>query len=367
MHNPPESPESAKSRKIIDHVQLQQITERLFARLPIHIVENNQKNSAKVLGYLQPHFEILHQLPPAAARTLLLDKDDNAMTLECTVVSRTERGTEILKPMRLYLMKRGIRHENRVEVPGGSQHAGIVQNCIPQHEFYRVNGTANPARDQLLQHYAKAIRDFIPETVVKIEMQKASRLSVRMKKLQDFNLPVYAPKMIEHRQGDDQAIVAMPYSEYEQVMRSDGLPNDYIGEICEHLRYRGVLIVGYVLIHSTRAGLNVSQYHAVRQLTRRLERDLDQRKCYPQNSVTGKIVDISHGGIGFLYSAQRNLMSGAENGDRVVFDAQFSSDNATTLAARVMNRSTQENGLRFGMEFENLTEENNAALQKILA
>jgi hypothetical protein len=352
MHNPPESTEAAKSRKIIDHVQLQQITEKLFARLPIHIIENNQKNSGKVLRYMQPQLEILHQLPPAQGRTLLLEKDDNAMTLECTVVSRTERGTEILKPIRLYLMKRGIRHENRVEVPGGSAHAGLVQNCIPQNEFYRVNATAIPARDQLLQQYAKAIRDFIPETVVKIEMQKASRLSVRMKKLQDFNLPIYAPKMIEQRQGDDQTIIAMPYSEFEQVMRSDGLPNDYIGEICEPVRYRGVMIIGYVLIHSTRAALNVSQYHAVRQLTRRLERDLDQRKCYPQNTVTGKIVDI---------------MSGAENGDRVVFDAQFSSDNATTFAARVMNRSTQENGMRFGMEFENLSEENNAALLKILS
>ncbi len=366
MHNPPESPESAKARKIIDHAQLHQITEKLFSRLPIHIIENNQKNIGKVLQYMHPQLEILHQLPEAAARTLLLEKDDNAMTLECSVVGRTERGTEILKPMRLYLTKRGIRHENRVEVPGGSQHAGIVTNCIPQNEFYRVNSTANPVRDQLIQNYAKAIRDFIPETVVKIELQKASRLSVRMKKLQDFNLPVYAPKMSEQRQGDDQNLVAMPYSEFEQVMRSDGLPDDFVGEICEPVRYRGVMIVGYVLIHSTRAALNLSQYHAVRQLTRRLERDLDQRKCYPTNLVSGKIVDISHGGIGFLYSAQRNLMSGADNGDRVVFDAQFSSDNATTLAARVMNRSTQENGMRFGMEFENLTDENNAALQRIL-
>lgn len=43
----PTSSETAKIRKIIDHTQLHQIAERLFARFPIHIVENNQKNAAR--------------------------------------------------------------------------------------------------------------------------------------------------------------------------------------------------------------------------------------------------------------------------------------------------------------------------------
>ena len=103
MDNPdqPENGEGGKVRKIIDHAQLHQITEKLFARFPIHVVENNQKNPARAVGYTHPHLEILHQMPPGPSRTLLLTKDDNSMMLECSVVNRTERGTEIVKPMRL--------------------------------------------------------------------------------------------------------------------------------------------------------------------------------------------------------------------------------------------------------------------------
>lgn len=361
---PSENGEGGKVRKIIDHAQLHQITEKLFARFPIHVVENNQKNPARAVGYTHPHLEILHQMPPGPSRTLLLTKDDNSMMLECSVVNRTERGTEIVKPMRLYLSKRGIRHENRVSVSGG-EFAGQVRNVIPHPEFYRVNAATNGQRDALLVQYTNAIRELVPETTIKFELQRANRMTVRMKKLQDFNLPVFAPEMAKQRQGEDN-IMAMPYSEYEQVMRSDGLPGDYIGEICEPIRYRGVLIVGYVQVFSLRAPLNASHYHTVRQLIRRLEKDLDTKHCFPDNPISGKIVDVSHGGIGFIYTGQRSILSTAGVGDKLVFDAHFTADNVSTYSGKIMNMTSLENGRRYGIEFDGLSEAGENALNAML-
>ena len=358
-----------KVRKIIDHSQLHQITEKLFARFPIHVVENNQKNAARALGYTHPHLEILHQLPQGPSRTLLLTKDDHSMMLECSVVSRTERGTEVLKPIRLYLSKRGIRHENRVPVGNGSQasdFAGQVRNVIPHPEFYRVNAGTNSQREAIFSQFTSAIRELIPETFVRIDLQKTNRLTVRMKKLQDFNLPIFAPEMMRQRQGDEQNVIAMPHSEYEQVMRSDGLPGDYLGEICEPIRYRGVLIVGYLQVLSSRAPLNISQYHSVRQLVRRLEKDLDQKRCFPDNPISGKILDVSHGGIGFIYTGQRSVLSIAGVGDKIVFDAHFAADNVATFSGKIMNMTSLENGRRYGIEFENLSETSQKALSQML-
>ncbi len=362
--DPSESAESGKVRKIIDHAQLHQITEKLFARFPIHVVENNQKNPARAVGYAHPHLEIMHQMQPAPSRTLLLNKDENSMMLECSVMSRTERGTEIVKPMRLYLSKRGIRHENRVAMAGGEL-AGQVRNAIPHPEFYRVNAATSSQRDAMLAQYVNAIRELVPETSVKFELQRANRLTVRMKKLQDFNLPVFAPEMMKQHQGGDN-IMAMPYSEYEQVMRSDGLPGDYIGEICEPIRYRGVLIVGYVQVFSLRAPLNASHYHTVRQLIRRLEKDLDTKRCFPDNPISGKIVDISHGGIGFMYTGQRSTLSTAGVGDKIVFDAHFTADNVATFSGKIMNMTSLENGRRYGIEFDGLSEAGEKAINVML-
>jgi hypothetical protein len=365
MHNPPEADAAAKARKIIDHAQLHQITEKLFSRLPIHIIENNQKNPARALQYAHPHLEVLHQMAPGQSRTLLLTKDDHSMTLECSVISRTEKGTEILKPLRLYLTKRGIRHENRVTV-SGSELAGQVRNVIPHPEFYRINATSNAGRDALFAKYTNAIKELIPECFVKFELQRSNRLTVRMKKLQEFNLPIFAPEMTRQRQGDEQTIVAMPYSEYEQVMRSDGLPGDYLGEICEPLRYRSAMIVGYVQVFSTRAALNASQYHTIRQLMRRLERDLNSRRVFPDNPISGKIVDVSHGGLGFIYTGQRSLLSTAGVGDKIVLDAHFAAENAATFSGKIMNMTSLENGRRYGIEFEGLSEAGETALKAML-
>jgi hypothetical protein len=365
LPEPTAGSEAAKVRKIIDHTQLHQITERLFARLPIHIVENNQKNAARALGYAHPHLEIWHQLPPGPSRTLLLVKDDHSMMLECSVISRSERGTELVKPLRLFLSKRGIRHENRITV-GGNELAGQVRNAIPHTEFYRVNAGTNPVRDKLFSQYATALKGLIPETVVKIELQKSNRLSVRMKKLQDFNLPTFAPDMMRQRQGDEQSVIAMPHNELEQVLRADGLPGDFIGEICEPLRYRDTLIIGYVHVLSQRAPLAVANYHSVRQLVRRLERDMDQKRCFPENPITGKILDVSHSGIGFLYTGQRSLLSSAGVGDKIVFDAHFSADNIATFSGKIMNMTSLENGRRYGIEFEHVSENAQKALARMI-
>lgn len=364
-HEDQQGGDAGKVRKIIDHAQLHQITEKLFARFPIHIVENNQKNTARAVAYAHPHLEVMHQMPAAPSRTLLLVKDDNSMMLECTVVSRTERGSEILKPLRLFLGKRGIRHENRVAVSSGDL-AGQVRNVIPHPEFYKANAASNASRDSLFAQYISALRELIPETTVKIELQRHNRLTVRMKKLQDFNLPVFAPRMGEQRQGDDLKLMAMPYSEYEQVMRSDALPGDYLGEICEPLRYRGALLIGYVQVLSSRASLNISQYHSVRQLVRRLEKHLDEKRAFPENPVTGKIIDISHGGMGFIYTGQRTMLSAAGIGDKIVFDAHFTAENTATISGKIMNMTSLENGRRYGIEFENVSEAAEAALKMLL-
>lgn len=355
----------ARFRKVIDHAQLHQITEKLFARFPIHIVENSQKSPARALGYAHPHLEINHTLPPGTSRTLLLVRDDNSMMLDCSVISRSARGTEKLKPVRLFLGKRGVRQENRVSL-SADELGGLVRHVIPHTEFYRVNAVTNAARDTLFAHYCAAVRSLMPETIVRIELQRTARLSVRMRKLQHFNLPVYAPEMKRQRTGEEQTIIAMPHAEYQQVMRSDGLPGDYFGEICEPVRYRDVLIVGYLQVFSTRAALTVPQYHSVRQLVRRLEQEMESRHCFPENPLAGKIMDVSRGGIGFVYPGQRTVMSNTAVGDKIVFDALFTAENKTTLSGKIMNATSLDAGRRYGIEFENLSDSADKALTAVL-
>lgn len=365
MGNPEENT-APKIRKVVDSTQLHQISEKLFCKLPIHLIHNNQRVQVRAFNYNYPHFEIQHNLPAIESRTLLLEKDDNSIMLECTIVSRTEHGTELVKPLQLYLSKRDVRHENRTNLTEAGGGTGIVIHCIPHKEFYLLNAATNDARDRLLQQYVAAIKGLIPDAAVKISLQRRNRFSVRMKKLIDFNLPVFAPIMEHERQGDNLSLAAIPFTEYNQIMRTDGLPGDFMGEICEPLRYRGSFVVGYVQA-LTHAPANLKQYHSIRQIARRLEIDLDKKNIFPQNPITGKIIDISPNGIGFNYSTQRNLMSSVSVGDKVAFDARLTPEGMTTLSGKVMNISAQEKAMRFGVELEHVSEDARKAIDIMIA
>lgn len=360
---PPTNPPGV--RRIIDHTQLHQIVEKLFCRLPIHAIENNQKHIVKVLECRPPLMEIFHQLPPGQARRLVLDKDNNTMLLECTVMERTARGGEILKPVRLTLTNRGVRHEERVAVAGGIE-AGAILNAIPHAEFYRFNAATHANRDAVRAQYLTALRNLLPQAEIKIDLQKSSRLSVRMKKLQDFRLPIFAPRIGIDRQGTDLDLVALPRSEHQQVIRADGLPADTGSEICEPIYYRGVFIFGYAQAYLTEGEFSLHQYHSLRQFVRRMEADFEARRCYPTNPAQGKLSDISHGGAGFLFPMTRTLMSPASVGDKIVFDVNFSPENKSTFSGRIASASAQETGKRYGIEFDFLSEGNEKALVQVI-
>lgn len=360
---PPTNPPSV--RRIIDHTQLHQIVEKLFCRLPIHAIENNQKHIVKVIECRPPNMEILHHLPPAQSRKLVLDKDNNTMLLECTVIERTARGGEVLKPARLTLTNRGVRHEERIAVGGGAE-AGAIVNAIPHAEFYRFNAATHTNRDAVRTQYLTALRNLLPHADIKIDLQKSSRLSVRMKKLQDFRLPVFAPRIGIDRQGTDLDLVAMPGSEHQQIIRADGLPADTGSEICEPIYYRGVFIFGYAQAYLTEGEFSLHQYHSLRQFVRRMEADFEAKRCYPANPTLGKLSDISHGGAGFVFPMLRSLMSPVQVGDTIVFDVNFSAENRSTFSGRVASAAAQETGKRYGVEFDFLSEGNEKALAQVI-
>lgn len=360
--DPQGSQANPPTRKIIDHTQLHQITERLFTRLPIHLIENNQKIEARAMAYTYPYLEVSHNLPPKPNRTLLLIKEDHSMLLECHVEKRTEHSTEILKPLRLTLTHRQVRHENRTNML-----AGQVHNVIPHAEFIRANAATNASRDALVLKYTKAVQGLMPQAKVKIDFQRIERRTVRMRKLHEFNLPIFAPEISRQRNADEQSIVALPYTEYEQIIRADGLAGEVMGEICEPLRYRDVLILGFVQVLSEQATLTVQQYHSVRQLTRRLEHELDATHSFPENPITGKIIDVSRGGMGFLYTGQRSLLSSVGVQDHIVLEAHFAPDNTATFSGKIMNMTALETGKRYGIEFENVSEAGAKVLETFLA
>lgn len=288
------------------------------------------------------------------------------MLLECQVVERTAQGSEILKPLNLTLSQRGIRHEARVAVSGSSSEAGVILNAIPHAEFFRFNAATHPNRDPLMTQYTAALKNLFPGAETKIEFQRSLRLSVRIKKLQELRLPIFAPRIGFDRQGKDLELVAMPTGEHQQIVRADGLTTESGSEICEPLYYRGVFIFGFMQVYRAETALTLSQYHTLRQLARRFEADLDAKRCYPSNGERGKLVDISHGGAGFIYPMQRNLLSPVGRGESIVFDAQLTTDDRTTFSARVASTTAQETGKRYGVEFEWLSEENERVLKKVL-
>jgi hypothetical protein len=350
---------------IVDPLRLQQFTEKIFCRLPASILDNNTRYPVQAIRHLAPHIEISHQLPANATRTILVEHDTNLLMLECDVVNRTDAGSELLRPKRLLARKRPERKEERVKLNGTDSRFGLVRHCIPHMEFYRCAAEYNPARDQLVAKYSRLIRELIPESLVRIEFQKSNRFSVRMKKLSRTHASIFEPQIGAERQAEHRGIITMPAADYAEIAQTDNLGKNFISEICEPLRYKNLLTIGYIQVLSKNFALNARQRDAVSRVARKLESDLCRIKCFPENPLWGTILDWSPCGMGFSYPRQRNLLSAAEEGTQILIEVHFKPENIATFSGQIVHSTLHEGAIHYGVEFRSFLTEHKATFEKI--
>lgn len=350
-------PESGQNtRKVNDPAQLREIAERLFARLPVRILETTGEKAVHVAGSHNGTLDVRHQLPEAASRVLTLLHGEHRMLLECHVLSH-EGGAERLKPVRLILHQRQIRSEPRIETNAGSL---FLTNCIPVSTVFESFAVVDERRDQIVEALRLELKKRYSDA--QLVLRRSNRVDSRLRLMSQFYKPVFFSRDPEVMKDVDDRFV--PAVETEKSIRAEGFPGHFVCEASFPLIYHRTLLFGYLQILSP-TEMKAEHWDEMGALAAKTEKALlpflptAQDKC--------PVADLSMHGIGFLHGNNQFVLRHFMPGTEITFDLHFPDGFVAGCLASIRNLRSKERTLRVGAELKPLRPLENEHLTHYLA
>ncbi len=350
--------ETSDSRRVTDPGQLQQIVEKIFARVPVSLAEKRGEVPVGVAGYRDGFLEVKHTEPPAPVRVLTVVQSGHRMLLECAVVVRGDR-MERLKPVRLHL-HRQIRKAPRVEVPEGPKTLWIT-NCVPVPMVLESLSASNSKRDAVLNTFGAELSKRYPQS--SIQLRKSNRTDSRMRVMMEYKRPVFYTSDQAHLSRLREHFA--PPEEVENARRGEATAKTHPSEICEPLWYRNLIFYGYVQVMSS-DDLQDSDYDAVKSIARGLHSGM-LSAALPNVNVSCPVVDIHETGVGFIHPHVPLVMRSFMPGSEVIFDLNFPSGPSFPCLGSIRNIRSRETNHRMGVEMYPIEPANLEILHRYLA
>jgi hypothetical protein len=344
------------TRKVSDPAQLREITERLFARLPVRILEPTGEKAVHVAGARDGILDVRHQLPEAAARVLTLVHGEHRMLLECHVLSH-EGGAERLKPVRLILHQRQIRSEPRVETTTGSL---FLTNCLPVTSVFESFAIVDERRDQMVEALKLELKKRYSDA--QLVLRRSSRVDSRMRLMSQHYRPVYFSRDPDAMKEIDDRFV--PAAETEKSIRAEGFPGHFLCEASFPLIYHRTLIFGYLQILSP-AQMQPDHWDEMGALATKAEKAL--LPFLPTAPDKCPVADLSMHGIGFLHGNNQFVLRHFMPGTEITFDLHFPDGFVAGCLASIRNLRSKERTHRVGAELKPLRPVENEHLTQYLA
>jgi len=190
-----------------DAGQIKTVIEKLYTKMPVNLADKTGVTPVKVIGYNHPIIEIESQEIESPGRILTLIHGSHQMYLECAVLKKTEKQTELLKPARLIMQAiaaeklqedktpgREVRKEKRVNVENKDSYDAYIHNCLPLNSIPDTLASINKKREAILTIYTNALNEkFHEDDEIQIELRCSNRLDKRMRIMNLQNRPILAP------------------------------------------------------------------------------------------------------------------------------------------------------------------------------
>lgn len=342
-------------REVKDGSQIRQIVEQLFLKLPVNLVEGDSQHPVRLKPFRDGHFIIVSNRPESETRTLVLQRGEQVMLLECSVKHRVEKS-EVVKPMRLHL-HRPIRQAKRLEVIDGTLH---VRNVVAIRDFPERFAKFDEKENAILQAYEKKFKESYP--LATLVIRRSSRADVRMRAMLKTGESIFAPD-VASQVGWTFGHVS--FNDYKQLLQYEPLRQDIVSEITTPLSYRGLYMIGYLQVISEKP-LGEDDKSKLEGFCTNLVKELENRQFFPKNPEKCQVVDVSTSGIGIDHPHNPGAMRSFMPGEEIIFDLMNNGE-VVPFQASIRNLRAQENSHRVGIQFKDLSPIQTDTLTGVLA
>jgi hypothetical protein len=245
---------------------------------------------------------------------------------------------EILYPLELTIQK-AHRSTDRLNLTGNQ----IITNIVNQAEIPKSINFDQPKINQLIQNY----KDKVKEKIDYMEILISERVDGKMRLLNDFDKPIFIPNKLEPDQVPEDCI---PFKDYLSLMKNNKNLKQFTSETTIPLKYKNLVSFGYISAYNTQA-MEYSIYKLTEAIAQSFKSDLLHSNLIGESKEKAPIIDISEGGLSFLYPNGKHFSKLFSVGSVIVFDLQTADKNYHTLRGVVRNIKTTESSFRVGCEF----------------
>ena len=250
--------------------QLARLIEEIFLKQSVMLLTNGQATPVKLIGFNSGMLELTAPATAAEVRQLLVTHRNYDMRLECQVIEKTPNATELLKPLQLKAEER-VRKEARTAITVAANTTNFISNCIQVTAIFHAFSAMNAKRDALIKFYNNAVKERLPDdSKFSVQLRKTKRLDHKMRVIDKYQRPIFAPNRHDpYKMSGVDAGRFVPAKEYQELLRHEHGDKNQLGEICEPIWLRGLLLIGYLQI-SAPDELTEEHYRIVEKLARRL-------------------------------------------------------------------------------------------------
>lgn len=345
------------SIEVIENVQLLgNVIKSLFSSLPVAMLYENEEVPIRTIC-IDKEFIVIRS-------TGRKDKNDRILTFTNSgslyhfyfhYTDKSTEDLEYLEPKKLVIFKKASRKSERT-VLNSSQKKSYIGNIILEREVWQ-----RLSENILWQKVLKETLQSLKAKFDYVNFLQYNDSELRFKVILHTGKPIFFPRR-------EWVPMNNSFSEIKSLKRI--LPNenwnDLKGpEITIPLYLRSKKLLGALIIKNQK-DLELGDYTLTNMLFSLLQRELNQNKKIYLSTEKFPILDISMGGVGFLIDDSK-LFPYFQIGEEFMLEI-FLGETSWNFSTIVRNTNLLENNkLRVGVQFQNLTPEESLFLENFYA
>ncbi len=334
-------------KEITDPPSIFKMTETLFKQFPVYMLINGKPKQIKIIA--MKNLGVLIQSPDEnpnpTERILILTNAGNLLRFVFKVNTKDPRGIELLTPTALTI-KPATRTSNRYQVSKTPIYVSnvISQTMIPHDlsdDALKVEGLMKPYIQKLKAKFTE-VDFFVHE-----------RMDTRARLMSDTGKHIFVPDTKSPETVTEEFI---PFSEHVHLMRQGKGLSKFISEICVPLKYRNIILYGYLqILHLEKTTIN--DYNLVLHVADKFCKEIEESDIFNESKIKSAILDISGSGFSFSHPQSKHFGKLFSIGGTILFDMYEEDKSLGTFRGVVRNIKPLEKLFRIGCQFFHMSDE----------
>jgi hypothetical protein len=341
------APQTMDIKEITDPPSIFKMTETLFKQFPVYMLVNGKPKQIKIIA--MKNLGVLIQSPDEnpnpTERILILTNAGNLLRFIFKVNTKDPRGIELLNPTSLTI-KPATRTSNRYQASKTPIYVSnvISQTMIPHdlsNDALKVEGLMKPYLQKLKAKFTE-IDFFVHE-----------RMDTRARLMSDTGKHIFVP---DTKSPDSVTDEFIPFSEHVHLMRQGKGLSKFISEICVPLKYRNIIVYGYLqILHLEKTTIN--DYNLVVHVADKFCKEVEESDIFNESKIKSAILDISGSGFSFSHPQSKHFGKLFSIGGTILFDMYEEDKSLGTFRGVVRNIKPLEKLFRIGCQFFHMSDE----------